>query len=154
MHANLLSQRSTAQISVLLVFSDSSLTIKADCLWCRSMDLYSARSLMISSNNNTVVDVMITLFREESKEFALRSRYFSHNVSNPPMPPVLRCRMHRGGGRCRGVVSQLALTQMCTFHQVRRTGDLNLDGLRCLSTAHPSLFRLVVGRNNPDWATS
>ena len=115
------------------------------------MDLSTARALKIVCNINRVQEIMVTLSKDETKTFALNSM-LHQDVPDAPLSPANRCRMKRGGGRCRGTVSELSLTQMCTYHQVRRTGDLNLDGLRCFSTAHPGLFQSVFGRNNPDWA--
>ena len=103
---------------------------------------------MMTSKKNRAFEVMLKLFKDETTTFALNSRYFSHGVSNPPMPPVLRCRMPRGGGRCRGVVSQLALTQMCSNCQVRNPGDLNINDLRCLSTSDQGFYQLVFGRRH------
>ena len=108
------------------------------------MDLSSARALMTSSKYFKVQRIMLDQYKEEAKEFALNSRYFNQDVSNPRLPPVLRCRMPRGRGRCRGVVPQLALTQMCSNCQERNAGDLNIDGLRCLSTSDQGLYQLVV----------
>ena len=112
------------------------------------MDLSSARSLMIASKNNKAVQVMLALYKEEANQFALNSNYFSQDVSNPPVLPVLRCCMRpsRGRGRCRGVVSQLALMQMCTYHQVHCTGDLNINDMRILSTSDQGFYGALTGR--------
>ena len=101
---------------------------------------------MTSSKHFEVQRILLDRYKEEAKEFALNSRYFNQDVSNPRLPPVLRCRMPRGRGRCRGAVPQLALTQMCSNCQERNTGDLNINDLRRLSTSEPDLYQLVVGR--------
>ena len=117
----------------------------------KRMDLSSARSLMMTSKHNKGVEVMLTLFREEAKTFG-RSSVFAIDGSAVPVSPETRCCMRRGGGRCRGAVPELAVTQMCAYHQVHKIGDRNLDGMRCFSTANPGLFNLVFhgvpqGRN-------
>ena len=111
------------------------------------MDLSSARALLVASKNNRVQENMITLFKEETKTFG-RSSIFERDVPEVPVPPANRCRMKRGRGRCRGAVSELALTQMCAYHQTRQPGDLNVDGLRCFYASNPGLFQLIFGRNS------
>ena len=97
---------------------------------------------MITSKNSEVVETMLTRFKEETKTFGRNSMLY-RDVPGVPVPPSNRCRMNRGRGRCRGTASELSLTQMCAYHQVRQTSDLNLDGLRILSTANPTLFRFI-----------
>ena len=91
---------------------------------------------MITSRNNQVVEALLTCFKEEAKTFGRDSMLVY--VPNAPMSPAQRCRMRRGGGRCRGVVSELAATQRCAYHQVRDTGDLKMNETRCMSANSPS----------------
>ena len=86
---------------------------------------------------------MLTMYKDEVKAFARNPSLFFREIREIPAPPVNRCRMRRGRGRCRGTASELALTQMCAYHQERRTGYLNVGGLRCMSTSNPGLFRLM-----------
>ena len=107
------------------------------------MDLPSARALLFACKSNDAQQVMLLLcYNEEAKAFVQNSA-FSRAVPEQPVPPVNRCIMRRGGGRCRGAASEVSITQMCAYHQVRHTGDLNLDGMRRLSVDHPGLYRQV-----------
>ena len=74
------------------------------------------------------------------------SSWIFRDVPEVPVSPVNRCRMKRGRGRCRGTASELALTQMCAYHQTRQTGDLNVDGLRCFYASNTGLFQLIAVR--------
>ena len=106
-----------------------------------AMDLCSARALMMTSKNSSeVVQAMLALFKEETKTFG---SMFHLNVPDVPASPARRCCMRRGAGRCRGVVSELAATQVCAFHQARNKGDLNLDATRRLSTVAPEAFNQI-----------
>ena len=114
------------------------------------MDLSTARALQIVCKNNRVQEVMLTLFKEEVKTFILQpfgpgrdSSWLFRDVPRVPAPPVNRCRMRRGRGRCRGTASELALTQMCAYHQGRGNGDLRVNDLRCMASSDPVLYRLV-----------
>ena len=100
---------------------------------------------MITSKHKAV-KVMLALYKEEAKKFALNSPHFSQEVSNPPVLPVLRCCMPRGRGRCRGAVPELALMQMCAYCQERNIGDLNINNMRCLSTSGQGIYQLIIGR--------
>ena len=100
---------------------------------------------MMTSNNNRAFEVMLTLFKDETKTFG-RNSILRRDILDVPAPPAIRCRMPRGRGRCRGTISELSLTQMCAYHQARQTGDVNLDNVRRLSTASPGLYTLVFGR--------
>ena len=105
------------------------------------MDIYSARALrMTSKNSSEVVQAMHMRFKEETTTFG---SIFHLNVPEIPVSPARRCCMRRGAGRCRGVVSELAATQMCAFHQARNKGDLNLDAMRRLSTVAPEAFNQI-----------
>ena len=109
------------------------------------MDLKSARALLLTCKNNPVQGILLESFREEAREFARSVSVFRQDVQ-PIREPADRCREARGGGRCRGCVPELAVTQMCAYHQTQRTSDLNLDSIRRLSTDSPGLFRWVFGR--------
>ena len=123
-----------------------------------AMDLSSAQALLLVCKSNAVQQVMLTGYKEEAKAFAHNSRRFSRDIPEPPVPPANRCRMRRGGGRCRGAasevsiaqmwfgqcrcaVSELSITQMCAYHQARHVGDLNVDGARRLSVQNSRLFQ-------------
>ena len=93
---------------------------------------------MITSRNNQVVEALLTCFKEEAKTCGRDSRLVY--VPEVPVPPAQQCRMRRGGGRCRGVVSELATTQSCGDHQVRGTGDLKMNEMRCVSAKKRKLF--------------
>ena len=109
------------------------------------MDLRSARALLLACKDNPVQSILLESFREDVKEFARSVAGFSHEVQPSPAPAD-RCREARGRGRCRGRVSEIAVTQTCADHQVRRTADLNIDGARLMRADIPLLFHLVVGR--------
>ena len=110
-----------------------------------AMDLRSAHALLMVAKNNRVVDVMLTLYKDEAKAFG-RDSCFRVNVPEREVFPANRCRMPRGGGRCRGATSELSIAQMCTYHQLRQTGDLNIDSVRQMSVLDPVLYRLTFGR--------
>ena len=118
------------------------------------MLLSTARTLTIVCKNNRAQEVMLTLFEEEVKTFGRSSSIFDRAVPEVPVHPVNRCRMKRGGGRCRGTTSELALTQMCAYHQTRQIGDFNVDGLRCFHASSPGVFQLMFCRNTPDRAAN
>ena len=85
---------------------------------------------------------MLTCYKEEAKAFAnIRRRYY--NNDEPPVPPATRCRMRRGGGRCRGAASEVSIAQMCAYHQARHVGDFNVDGMRQMAVSNPRLFQRV-----------
>ena len=107
------------------------------------MDLSSARALMLACKSNAAQHIMLTCYKEEAKAFAQTNELFSRVVPEPPVPPVVRCRIKRGRGRCRGAVSELSITQMCAYHQDRRCGDNNVEAVRLLAVQSPRLFRLV-----------
>ena len=114
------------------------------------MDRSTACALKMVCKSNEVQDVMRTLSKEEVKRFihghvgpGRNSSLIFRDAPEVPVPPVNRCRMKRGRGRCRGTPSELALTQMCADHQTRQTGDLNVDGLRCFYASSPGLFQLM-----------
>ena len=109
----------------------------------KAMDLSSAHALLLACKSNAVQQVMLTCFKEEAKAFAQNSRHFSRDIPEPPVPPATRCRMRRGGGRCRGAASEVSIAQMCAYHQARHVGDLNVDGVRCLSVQNSRLFQRV-----------
>ena len=96
----------------------------------KAINLSSARALLLACKSNAVQQVMLTCYKEEAKAFAQNSRHFSRDIPEPPVPPATRCRMRRGGGRCRGAVSEVSIAQMCAYHQVRRISDLRLDRAR------------------------
>ena len=98
---------------------------------------------MTSKNSSEVVQAMHMLFKEETTTFG---SMFHLNVPEIPVSPAHQCCMRRGAGRCRGVVSELAATQMCAFHQARNKGDLNLDAMRRLSTVAPEAFNHIFRR--------
>ena len=106
------------------------------------MDLFSACALTMVCKNNRVQEIMLTMYKDELKAFARKNSLFFRDII--PVPPMNRCRMRRGGGRCRGTPSELALTQMCAYHQERHTGDLNVNHVRCLASSNPGLFRRLV----------
>ena len=111
------------------------------------MDLPSARALMLVCKSNDAIhseaiQVMLLCYTEEANAFARNSAFFP-DAHEQPVPPVNRCVMRRGGGRCRGAASEVSITHMCAYHQVRHTGDLNLDEMRRFSVDHPGLYRLV-----------
>ena len=105
------------------------------------MDLASACALKTTCKNNRVQEIMLTMYKDEVKTFARNNSLFFRDIIQ--VPPMNRCRERRGRGRCRGAPSELALTQMCAYHQERRTGDLNVNNLRCLASADPLFFRVV-----------
>ena len=105
------------------------------------MDLFSACALTMVCKNNRVQEIMLTMYKDEVKAFARKNSLFFRAIIQAP--PMNRCRERRGKGRCRGAPSELALTQMCAYHQERRTGDLNVNCLRCLASADPLFFRVV-----------
>ena len=109
------------------------------------MDLRSARALLLACKDNPVQGILMESFREDVREFARSVPLFSPDVQ-PLRAPADRCREARGGGRCRGRVSEIAVTQLCAYHQVRRTADLNIEGARLFRTAHPHFFRRVSER--------
>ena len=110
------------------------------------MDLFTACALKLVCKNNRVQEIMLTMYKDEVKAFARNSSLIFREIPVTPAPPVNRCRMRRGRGRCRGTAGELALTQMCAYHQERHTGDLHVDGLRCMSASNPGLFRLSCRR--------
>ena len=95
------------------------------------MDHRATSALTITNKNNKVVETLLACFKEHTKTCVRDSKFVY--VPEVPMPPAQRCRMRRGGGRCRGVVSELATTQLCAYHQVRGTGDLKMNETRCMS---------------------
>ena len=109
------------------------------------MDQTSARALLLTCKHHPVHSILLELFREDVREFARSVPFFSRDVQ-PLRAPADRCREARGGGRCRGRVSEIAVTQLCAYHQVRRTADLNIEGARLFRTADPDLFRRVFER--------
>ena len=108
------------------------------------MDLATACALTMCCRNNRVQEIMLTMYKDEAKTFARNNSLFFLDIIQ--VPPMNRCRERRGRGRCRGAPSELALTQMCAYHQERRTGDLNVNCLRCLASADPLFFRVVSTR--------
>ena len=109
------------------------------------MDQTSARALLLTCKHHPVHSILLELFREDVREFARSVPLFSRDVQ-PLRAPADRCREARGGGRCRGRVSEIAVTQLCDYHQVRRVGDNNIEGARGLRTVAPDLFCRVFGR--------
>ena len=105
------------------------------------MDLAAACALTMCCRNNRVQEIMLTMYKDEVKTFARNNSLFFRDIIQ--VPPMNRCRERRGKGRCRGAPSELALTQMCAYHQTRRTGDLNVDSLRCLASSDPLFYRVV-----------
>ena len=105
------------------------------------MDLATACALTMTCKNNRIQEIMLTMFKDEVRAFARKSLLFFNHIT--PVPPIIRCRMQRGGGRCRGTPSELALTQMCAYHQERHTGDLNVNHVRCMASFDPVLYRVV-----------
>ena len=106
------------------------------------MDLSTACALKMVCKSNRVQEIMLTMYKDEVRAFARKNLLFFNHISS--VPPMDRCRMRRGGGRCRGTPSELALTQMCAYHQERHTGDLSVNNVRCMSASNPGLFRRLV----------
>ena len=100
---------------------------------------------MLACKSSAVQHIMLTCYKEEAKAFAQTNQLFSRVVPEPPVPPVVRCRIKRGRGRCRGAVSELSITQMCAYHQRQRAGDNNIGAARRLAVQAPGLYRLVFG---------
>ena len=106
------------------------------------MDLSAACTLKMACQNNRIQEIMLTMYKDDVKEFARKTLVIFRDIIHAP--PMNRCRERRGGGRCRGTPSELALTQMCAYHQERRTGDLIVNDVRCLASSDPVLYRLVA----------
>ena len=108
------------------------------------MDVRTAKALLLMCKNHPVQSILLDAYKEEAREFAQSVVDFRPDVQLV-RKPANRCREARGGGRCRGRVSELAVTQMCSYHQTRRASDTNIDSIRRLSTDSPGLFRQVFG---------
>ena len=106
------------------------------------MDLATACALTMCCRNNRVQEIMLTMYKDEVKAFARNNSLFFRDIIQ--VSPMNRCRERRGRGRCRGAPSELALTQMCAYHQERGIGDLRVNDLRCMASSDPALYRLVV----------
>ena len=74
------------------------------------MDLTSARALLLACKDNRAQGILLEAFRGDVREFARSVTAFSRDVQ-PLQVPADRRREARGGGRCRGRVSEIAVTQ-------------------------------------------
>ena len=108
------------------------------------MDQTTAKALLLTCKHHPVHSILLEAFREEAKAFA-QSVTALRPVVQPLQAPADRCREARGGGRCRGRASEIAVTQFCGYHQERRVADLNINGARLMRTGLPRLFHLVFG---------
>ena len=105
------------------------------------MDLSSAQALLLVCKSNAVKQVMLTGYKEEARAFA---NFWWPHCSSFPEPlarPATQCRMRVGSEQCLCAVSELSVTNMCAYHQVRHRGDLNVDAMRAWVVREPYLFQ-------------
>ena len=95
------------------------------------MDLTSANALLLACKNNRVQSILPEAYKEDVREFTRSVPAFDREVQ-PLRAPADQCREGRGDGRCRGHVSEIAVAQCCSYHQVPRTADLDIDNGRLL----------------------
>ena len=108
------------------------------------MDITSAGALLQCSKAplGPCGKIILDGYLDDTRAFAAR-KIFRRDVA-PPLPPADRCRERRGGGRCRGRVSPIAACQLCNYHQVRRTGDYNIEAGRWALASPVLQFRLFM----------
>ena len=118
------------------------------------MDLASAQALLLACKDHPVQRILLRAYKEDAREFARSYTFLCSDVQL--RAPADQCRRDLGGGRCRGRVPEVAVTQACAFHQrTQRTwtrdavwessaADLNLDGARRMSAENPSCFDMTV----------
>ena len=78
-----------------------------------TLDIQSAYALLIVAKKHLIVDIMLTLFKEEVTAFGQVSIDW-YGFPDQSMPPANQCTTLVRGERCRGVTSELSVTQRCT----------------------------------------
>ena len=111
----------------------------------RHMDLFTARALLLTTKNapptlDRVVRVLLQTFLTETWQWAVLCRYCSR-LLKAPIYPARRCRMKRGRGRCRNIVSDIAIVQFCSYHQQHCIADKDIAFARYISHAAAPYYR-------------
>ena len=117
----------------------------AQCAASVAMGLQTAHALLMVAKKNRVVDVMLTLYKDEVKTFG-RNSIMRDCIPEDPVLPANRCCINQGGGRCRGAAGELSITQLCAYHNAREIGDLLLDRLRRNARDHPGVLHPANNR--------
>ena len=95
------------------------------------MNCRSARALVCCSKEplGPVGILLIDMYLFDTKDYT-RGSLFAEALETAQ--PLDRCKASRRGGRCRGRVSRVAVTQLCFFHQMRVVGDTQIiAGMVC-----------------------
>ena len=105
------------------------------------MDLQTAQALLMVAKKNRVVDVMLTLYKDEVKAFGRVSIIRDLIPEAPVLSTSRRCVDEWGGRRCHAAACELSITQMCASHNAFMVfGDLYLDRLRHRARDFPGVF--------------
>ena len=94
------------------------------------MDLQTAHALLMVAKKNRVVDVMLTLYKDEVKAFGRVSIMRNLIPKDPVLSTSRRC-ADEWRERCHAAACELSILQLCAYHNTQNVfGDLYLDRLR------------------------
>jgi len=111
----------------------------------RTMDNVSARALLLCSKDplGQCGKVILDGYVDDLRAYAHESHYLPQHAYQPRLIPADRCRWRRGGGRCKGRVSPLAVCQLCNYHQTRHPRNDKLIAWSWRTFANDPLFHMA-----------